>query len=90
MVDLAKYVEVRDALDRLAAVEERLTPNEREMYHHLKEKYAAPGIGDFDDLTCLDVMLRNVKVRDGYGLDGGRDPGRIIDMPRGRGPAGGG
>jgi hypothetical protein len=82
MPKLSELAEVMGLLDRLAAVEEELTPNERELFHSLKAKYEAPGPGSFDDKTCLEVMLRNVAVRRGYGLDPQDTVGRVIDLPR--------
>ena len=82
MPKLSELAEVMGLLDRLAAVEEELTPNERELFLSLKAKYEAPGTGSFDDKVCLEVMLRNVEVRRGYGLDPQDTVGRIIDLPR--------
>ena len=82
MPKLSELAEVMGLLDRLAAVEEELTPNERELFHSLKAKYGAPGTGSFDDKVCLEVMLRNVEVRRGYGLEPQDTVGRIIDLPR--------
>ena len=82
MPKLSELAEVTRLLERLATVEEALTPNERELFHSLKAKYAAPGAGSFDDRTCLEVMLRNVEVRRGYGLDPQDTVGRVVDLPR--------
>ncbi len=79
LIDLA---EANRLLDQLAAVEEKLTPNERELFHNLKAKYGDPGATSFDDKTCLEVMLRNVEIRRGYGLDSQDTVGRIIELPR--------
>ena len=82
MPDLIDLVEVNRLLDRLAAVEENLTPNERELFHSLKGKYREPGVTSFDDKVCLEVMLRNIEIRRGYGLDPQDTVGRIVDLPR--------
>ena len=82
MPDLIDLAEVNRLLDRLAAVEENLTPNERELFHNLKAKYREPGVTSFDDKTCLEVMLRNIEIRRGYGLDPQDTVGRIVDLPR--------
>ena len=82
MPNLSELAQVMGLLDQLAAVEEELTPNERELFHSLKAKYAAPGPGSFEDKTCLEVMLRNVEVRRGYGLAPQDTVGRVIDLPR--------
>ena len=49
------------------------------MYSHLKEKYLSPNQGDFDDKICLEVMLRNVTIRAGYGMDK-TEATRVIDF----------
>ena len=82
MPKLTDLVQVNRLLDQLAAVEEKLTPNERELFHKLKAKYRDPGATGFDDKTCLEIMLRNVKIRRGYALDPKDTVGRIIDLPR--------
>lgn len=82
MFDMARHVEVMSLLEKLQAVEDQLLPNELEMLRSLRAKYAEPGHNDFDDVTCLEVILRNVEVRKGYRIDAKRDGGRVIDMPR--------
>jgi hypothetical protein len=70
MRKLIDHIQMNRLLDRLAAVKEKLTPNERELFHKL------------DDKTCLEVMLRNIEIRRGYALDPKDTVGRIIDLPR--------
>jgi hypothetical protein len=82
MRKLIDHVQVNRLLDRLAAVKEKLTPNERELFHKLKAKYHEPGATGFDDKTCLEVMLRNIEIRRGYALDPKDTVARIIDLPR--------
>ena len=82
MPKLIDLVQVNRLLDQLAAVEEKLTANERELFHQLKSKYREPGATSFVDQTCLEVRLRNVESRGGYGLDPKDTVGRIIDRPR--------
>jgi hypothetical protein len=82
MRKLIDHIQVNRLLDRLAAVKEKLTPNERELFHKLKAKYREPGATGFDDKTCLEVMLRNIEIRRGYALDPKDTVGRIIDLPR--------
>lgn len=82
MPSLIDIVQVTRLLDQLATVEEKLTPNERDLFHTLKAKYREPGATSFDDTTCLEVMLRNVEIRRGYGLDPKNTVGRVIDLPR--------
>ena len=38
MPNLSEFAEVTRLLERLAAVEDELTPNERELFHSLKAK----------------------------------------------------
>lgn len=82
MFDMARHVEIKRLLEQLAEVEDKLLPNELEMVRSLAAKYDEPGHGDFDDVTCLEVILRNVEVRKGFNMDPKRDAGRVIDMPR--------
>ncbi len=92
MFSLADFAEVKRLLEEVAAVEDRLTPNELELYRSLKAKYDDPGAGSFDDKTCLEVILRNIEIRKGFRLAPGDTAGRVIDMPRvggnGAGPSG--
>ena len=82
MVNLARHVEAQRLLERLAAVEDALLPNELEMVRHLRAKYAEPGVTDFDDVTVLEVILRNVEIRKGYGMDPKTDGGRVYELER--------
>ena len=66
MTNLARHAAVTELLERLERLEDRLLPNEREMVAHLRLKYAEPGVSDFDDAQCLEVILRNVEIRKGY------------------------
>ena len=85
MVDLARYTEVRRLIDALAPAEDRLTPNECELYRTLRARHADPGEVPFDDVICLEVMLRNVEIRKGYGTGPAEMPGRVIELtPTGR------
>ena len=68
MVDLAQFVEIQRLLEEIEAVEDKLAPNELEMYHTLKARHADPGPVPFDDVRCLEVILRNVGIRKGYDM----------------------
>jgi hypothetical protein len=83
---MTDFVEVKRLLDALAAVEDRLSANELEMYRSIKARYEEPGAGSFDDKTCLEVMLRNIEIRAGYGLDPGQVAQRSIELGRKRTP----
>jgi hypothetical protein len=82
MPNLTELAEVTRLLEELAAVEDALTPNERELYRSLKAKYETPGPVGFEDRTCLEVMLRNVEIRRAHDLDPQDTVGRIVDLPR--------
>ena len=79
MVDLTHRAQMLALLDELGELSEKLTPNELEMFAHLREKYAAPDQGDFDDKICLEVMIRNVSIRAGYGMDKS-EATRVVDF----------
>ena len=82
MVKLAQFAQIAQLIEQVEAVADRLTPNELEMFHHLKSKYAEPVQGHFDDATCLEVILRNVEIREGYRLDPADVAARRIDLER--------
>lgn len=84
MVKLVDYAEAKRLIDEVAAVEDRLLGNERELYRSLVARFAEPVIVAFDDLTCLELLLRNVKIRAGYDIDPQRDPPRIVEPERRR------
>ena len=88
MVNLAHYAEIKGLLDEVAALAERLSPNEQELFHTLAQRYEEPVTGTFDDKVCLEVMLRNIAIRKGYGLDPKRDTGRTIELERRKGKKG--
>jgi hypothetical protein len=81
MVNLAHYAEIRSLLDEVAVRADDLSPNERELFHTLAARYEEPVTGSFEDKTCLEVMLRNVELRKGYGLKPG-DATRRVDLAR--------
>jgi hypothetical protein len=66
---MARHLRVTALLDEVAAVDDRLIANEREMIAHLREKYADPGHGDGDDAAGLEIILRNVEIRRGFEID---------------------
>ena len=81
MFDMTAYAAFKNRLDELVAVEDKLMPNERETYRSLALKYAEPATPEATDVTCLDVILRNVEIRKGYDFDAKTDSGRVIDLP---------
>ena len=58
MPKLIDLIQVNRLLDQLAAVEEKLTPNERELFHKLKAKYREPRV--------LAFQCRFSKLRIGF------------------------
>ena len=80
-MNLVEFTEIRELLDQLNVVAGELTPNEREMYAHLAEKYVTPTQGAFDDKTCLEVMLRNIDIRQNMGLKPA-DATKVVELPR--------
>jgi len=83
-LNLTRHVEVTRLIAEVEAIADALTANELELFRHLKAKYEDPGPGADDDQVCLEVMLRNIKIRKGYALDPKRDTGRVIEMERRR------
>ncbi len=82
MVALTGLAELQRLLRAVAAVEDRLAPHERTLYRGLKAKHAEPVRIDADDLICLQVMLRNIEIRERYGLDSGRSQDRSNEVQR--------
>ena len=84
MFNMAAYAALKQLIDELAAVDDQLMPNELETYRSLALKYAEPVSPDATDVTCLEVILRNIEIRRSYDFDPATDGGRIIDLPRGK------
>ena len=84
-LNLTRHIEVTRLIAEAETVAGELTPNELELLRHLKAKYSEPGPGADDDRVCLEVMLRNVKIRESYAMDPKRDSGRVIEVTRRRG-----
>ncbi len=84
MPDRVRQLEVKRLLEELGALEDRLLENERSLLRELGRKYAEPTDGDFDDLTCLQVIRRNVEVRRGYASDAGAGPHERKITPKAR------
>ncbi len=82
MVKLVDYAEILALIERVEAEAAKLAANERELFAHLKAKYADPITGSFDDKTCLEVILRNIEIREGYRLDPADVAARRIDLER--------
>ena len=84
MFNMAAYSALKGLIDEVGALDQQLMPNELETYRSLAMKYAEPVSPDPIDVTCLEVILRNVKIRKGYDFDPATDGGRIIDLPSGK------
>ncbi len=81
MVDLAGHVEIQRLLAAVEAVAERLSPSELELFRSLEAKYATPESSDPLDSHCLELLLRNVEIRAGFGIEQQPEAGRVIDLP---------
>ncbi len=77
---MAAYAALKSLIDEVGAHDRQLMPNELETYRSLALKYAEPVSPDTIDVTCLEVILRNVKIRQGYDFDPAKDGGRVIDL----------
>ena len=84
MFNMAAYSSLKSLIDEVAALDDQLMPNEIETWRSLALKYAEPVSPDATDVTCLEVILRNVQIRRGYDFDPATDGGRVIDLPRGK------
>ena len=82
MFDMVDFAVVKRLIEEVEALEDRLTGNELELYRSIKARYEEPAPGSFDDKVCLEVILRNVKIREGYKLEPEDTAGRVIDLPR--------
>ncbi len=80
MFDMAGYVGFKHLIDRVAAAGTALMPNEAETLAALEDKYAEPQTPDATDVTCLEVILRNVEIRKRYEIDAESHAGRSIDF----------
>ena len=81
MVDLTNRAEVLQLLSELELVKNKLTSNELEMFKQIQAVYKEADMGAFDDKICLEVMLRNVAIREGYRMDK-KDAVRVIELER--------
>jgi hypothetical protein len=82
LVKLVEFTDILNLIEKVEAQAPKLSANERELFAHLKAKYAEPVTGSFDDKTCLEVILRNIEIREGYRLDPGDVAARRIDLER--------
>ena len=80
MFDMAGYVEIKHLIDKVAAAGAALMPNEAETLATLEDKYAEPLTPDATDVTCLEVILRNIEIRKHYAVDAESHAGRTIDF----------
>lgn len=80
MFDMAGYVEIKHLIDRVEAAGAALMPNESETLADLKDKYAEPLTPAAADVTCLEVILRNIEIRKHYAVDAKSHAGRSIDF----------
>lgn len=68
LTDLATLVEIQDLIEKATRIEHKLADNEKEILRELRDKYAGPCEVGFEDKTLLQVLLRNVAVRQDKGI----------------------
>ena len=78
-MELADRAQVLQLLKAFGNLKDKLTANELEMFSQIKMKYKTSTEGSFDDKVCLEVMLRNIKIREGYGMDK-NEATRVINL----------
>lgn len=81
MVDLANRAQVLELLEACEQHKDQLTANEFEMFSQLKSKYSAIDEGSFDDKICLEVMLRNIGIRQSVNMNK-NEATRVIDVEK--------
>ena len=84
MFNMVGYAALKHLIDEVGDLDDQLMPNELETWRSMALKYAEPMSPDPIDVTCLDVILRNIEIRRGYNIDPATDGGRIIDLHRGK------
>jgi len=55
---------IKALLEQIERIAAKLPPNERGLFEEMKAKYATATAVGFADRRCLEVILRNVKVRE--------------------------
>lgn len=79
MQDLANRAQVLELLKTCEQQKDQLTVNELEMFSQIQAKYQTADAGSFDDKTCLEVMLRNIGIRNSVNMS--KDEAtRVIDF----------
>jgi len=68
LTDLATLIEIQDLIEKATKIENKLADNEKEILNDLREKYAGPCEVGFEDKTLLEVLLRNVAIRQDKGI----------------------
>lgn len=86
MSKIVDRAEVLQLLSELESVKHKLTANELEMYTSIKSRYKAFDGESFDDKVCLQVMVRNIGIREGYGMDK-NEATRVIELGAGQSDA---
>ena len=81
MVDLVNRAQVLELLEACEQQKEQLTATEFEMYSQLKSKYSEADEGAFDDKICLEVMLRNIGIRESVNMNK-NEATRVIDVDK--------
>ncbi len=82
MFSLARRVKITEHIEALEKVAEELLVHELEMLEKMKAQYADPDPGHYHDVLCLEVILRNVKIRRKFGVDQDKLKARSITLAR--------
>lgn len=68
LTDLATLIEIQELIEKAGKIEHKLADNEKEILRDLRDKYAGPCEIGFEDKALLDVLLRNVAIREQKGI----------------------
>ncbi len=82
MTDLVRLAMVRQLLAQIDGVEDELAGNERDMVAALRKDFEDPSHNETHAVRLLETILRNVRIRRGYGIDAGDHERRRIDLER--------
>ena len=79
MSKIVNRAEILQLISELESQQSKLTANELEMYSSIQSRYKAFDQESFDDKVCLEVMQRNIGIREGYGMNK-NEATRVIDL----------
>ncbi|MEM7173027.1 MAG: hypothetical protein AAF530_22890 [Pseudomonadota bacterium] len=82
MFSLGRRAKITDLIEALEKRADELMTHEMDMVQKFKAQYADPDPGHHHDVLCLEVILRNVKIRRNYGVDHKKLAARSIEFER--------